>query len=111
MNVRPGPTPHFASRRMVLAGLGAATLFPVLAACGAEEPSEQAADDVAAAAEVELPTYAEQTAVTPDIPGRNGSTPGYTTYPADLPQTVELSLIHISEPTRRLRGSRMPSSA
>ena len=25
--------------------------------------------------------------------------------------TVKLSLIHISEPTRRLRGSRMPSSA
>ena len=24
---------------------------------------------------------------------------------------IELSLIHISEPTRRLRGSRMPSSA
>ena len=26
-------------------------------------------------------------------------------------KTSELSLIHISEPTRRLRGSRMPSSA
>ena len=28
-----------------------------------------------------------------------------------LTQAVGLSLIHISEPTRRLRGSRMPSSA
>ena len=27
------------------------------------------------------------------------------------PEDVWLSLIHISEPTRRLRGSRMPSSA
>ena len=27
------------------------------------------------------------------------------------PPAVTLSLIHISEPTRRLRGSRMPSSA
>ena len=26
-------------------------------------------------------------------------------------EALELSLIHISEPTRRLRGSRMPSSA
>ena len=26
-------------------------------------------------------------------------------------KTLNLSLIHISEPTRRLRGSRMPSSA
>ena len=26
-------------------------------------------------------------------------------------QLLDLSLIHISEPTRRLRGSRMPSSA
>ena len=29
----------------------------------------------------------------------------------DLPASFVLSLIHISEPTRRLRGSRMPSSA
>ena len=28
-----------------------------------------------------------------------------------LEQVTKLSLIHISEPTRRLRGSRMPSSA
>ena len=30
---------------------------------------------------------------------------------ASLSMGVVLSLIHISEPTRRLRGSRMPSSA
>ena len=28
-----------------------------------------------------------------------------------LPAVVQLSLIHISEPTRRTSGSRMPSSA
>ena len=31
--------------------------------------------------------------------------------PLPIAELVELSLIHISEPTRRLRGSRMPSSA
>ena len=31
--------------------------------------------------------------------------------PADFAASMDLSLIHISEPTRRLRGSRMPSSA
>ena len=29
----------------------------------------------------------------------------------DFTDVLDLSLIHISEPTRRLRGSRMPSSA
>ena len=29
----------------------------------------------------------------------------------EIVEPFELSLIHISEPTRRLRGSRMPSSA
>ena len=31
--------------------------------------------------------------------------------PRYLQEVLDLSLIHISEPTRRLRGSRMPSSA
>ena len=31
--------------------------------------------------------------------------------PQQTSQLMNLSLIHISEPTRRLRGSRMPSSA
>ena len=31
--------------------------------------------------------------------------------PVAVATVIELSLIHISEPTRRLRGSRMPSSA
>ena len=34
-----------------------------------------------------------------------------TAIAAALTQDLCLSLIHISEPTRRLRGSRMPSSA
>ena len=35
------------------------------------------------------------------------------TKPDSIPShfEIDLSLIHISEPTRRLRGSRMPSSA
>ena len=42
--------------------------------------------------------------------------PGILTFGADQPvyppwYLGDLSLIHISEPTRRLRGSRMPSSA
>lgn len=89
MNDRPGLNRLLTSRRMVLGGLGVAALFPALAACGGKDPSEQAADDVAANTEVELPAFTEQTAVTPDIPGKNGSTPGYTSYPGDLPQTVE----------------------
>ena len=36
---------------------------------------------------------------------------GPARYNAAKAQAYELSLIHISEPTRRLRGSRMPSSA
>ena len=50
-----------------------------------------------------------------------GKEQGYLTYAEindQLPESVtesdqidDLSLIHISEPTRRLRGSRMPSSA
>ena len=40
-----------------------------LAACGGGDPAEKAAEDVASNAEVELPTYTEQTAVEPDIPG------------------------------------------
>ena len=79
------PTP----RRSVLAGMGLAAVFPALAACGGQDPADQAAEDVAAGTDVELPEFTEQTAVTPDIPGQNGSTPGYTTYPEDLPQTVE----------------------
>ena len=37
--------------------------------------------------------------------------PTISVEPPRTPQQMELSLIHISEPTRRLRGSRMPSSA
>ena len=66
-----------------------------------------------------------------DAPRDGGQTPAPGTFPADGAPTAEadtaevrwghlqascrlvedLSLIHISEPTRRLRGSRMPSSA
>ena len=36
---------------------------------------------------------------------------GLHTTNADVPVTVQLSLIHISEPTRLVHSSRMPSSA
>lgn len=89
MNHLVDPERFTPSRRALLGALGVSAAFPALAACGSSDPKEQAADDVAANAEVELPTYIEQTAVEPDIPGQNGSTPGYTTYPQDLPETVE----------------------
>ncbi len=89
MNDLVDPQRFTPSRRALLGALGIGAAFPALAACGSSDPKEQAADDVAANAEVELPTYIEQTAVEPDIPGQNGSTPGYTTYPQDLPETVE----------------------
>ncbi|PZP15531.1 MAG: sugar ABC transporter substrate-binding protein [Brachybacterium faecium] len=89
MNDLADPRRFTPSRRALLGALGIGAAFPALAACGGGDPKEEAAEDVAANAEVELPTYTEQTAVEPDIPGQNGSTPGYTTYPQDLPQTVE----------------------
>ena len=56
-----------------------------------------------------------------DEHGASSNFLGYHGYPATVCTSVndevvhgipgELSLIHISEPTRRLRGSRMPSSA
>lgn len=88
MTTRHDAIRRFTTRRAVLSGMGVAAAFPMLAACGGEDPSEQAAGDVAAGEGVELPTFTEQTAVTPDIPGRHGSTPGYTSYPSDLPATV-----------------------
>src|SRR5699024_3896286 len=77
------------SRRALLGALGMTAAFPVLAACGGADPAEKASEDVAANAEVQLPAHTEQTAVTPDIPSKNGSTPGYISYPEDLPQTVD----------------------
>ncbi|HEX7350911.1 sugar ABC transporter substrate-binding protein [Brachybacterium sp.] len=89
MSTRFGSSRRYTSRRALLGGVGLAALFPALVACGGEAPAERAANDVAANSEVQLPTYVEETAVTPDIPGKNGSTPGYTTYPEELPQTVD----------------------
>ena len=46
------------------------------------------------------------------LAGRGGSFGNYALIGILLINTLlSLSLIHISEPTRRLRGSRMPSSA
>ena len=54
------------------------------------EPAQRLADASLPGTQAELPAY-----------DRSGLSTGI----------VHLSLIHISEPTRRLRGSRMPSSA
>lgn len=89
MNHLVDPERFTPSRRALLGALGVSAAFPALAACGGGDPAEKAAEDVASNAEVELPTYTEQKAVEPDIPGENGSTPGYTSYPEDLPQTVD----------------------
>lgn len=89
MNDLVDPERFTPSRRALLGALGIGAAFPALAACGGSDPAEQAAEDVASNAEVELPTRTEQTAVEPDIPGQNGSTPGYTSYPEELPQSVD----------------------
>ena len=45
------------------------------------------------------------------LPPHPGPVAAAEFYNADIGLILLLSLIHISEPTRRLRGSRMPSSA
>ena len=83
--------PRTARRRTVLGGLTAAAVAPfALASCGgAADPTEQASSAGVTGIKDILPTYVEQVAVEPDIPSENGSTPGYLTYPTELPQTVD----------------------
>ncbi|MCS6711797.1 extracellular solute-binding protein [Brachybacterium sp. EF45031] len=83
----PAPQPG-ASRRLVLGGLAG---LPLLAACGGGTNSaDQAQQNAPEVEEAALPAYTENTtAPTPDIPGKDGSTPGYTSYPAERPTTVE----------------------
>ena len=51
-------------------------------------------------------------ALTVDVVDSAGKKTGSVELPAEVfDAPLNLSLIHISEPTRRLRGSRMPSSA
>lgn len=76
------------SRRMILGATGPALALPILAACGGSDPSEQASEAVATDTSKILPTRTEQQPVAPQIEGVDGSTPGYTEYPKELPQTV-----------------------
>ena len=77
------------SRRAVLGAGTALGALPILASCGGSDPSEQAAGSVVVDDAAILPAYTQTQPVPPDIPGTDGSTPGYTTYPSDLPQTVD----------------------
>lgn len=83
--IAPSVTP---SRRTILGIAGPALTLPVLAACGGSDPAKQASDAVPTDPAAILPARGEQQPVAPQIPGANGSTPGYTEYPAELPQTV-----------------------
>ncbi|WP_432534766.1 extracellular solute-binding protein [Kineococcus arenarius] len=88
---RPGP-----ARRSVLgtvaAGTALAALPGGLAACtsseGAGAPPLEGPLSEAELAAV-LPAYQPLTLVEPDIPGVDGSTPGYTTMPATLVKAVD----------------------
>lgn len=82
--------PIVPSRRSILGGLTAAAVGPfALAACSAPDPAQQASQAAPTGLDAILPAHIPQTAVTPDIAGENGSTPGYLSYPAELPQTVD----------------------
>ena len=61
--------------------------------------------DLDAALLTDLPSDDEMTGLMIDHAELLGWSQGFD------PEDRDLSLIHISEPTRRLRGSRMPSSA
>ena len=56
-------------------------------------------------------SVAEVQGSTPDTDESRRRLGSYLTFTAAHVNVITLSLIHISEPTRRLRGSRMPSSA
>lgn len=80
------------SRRTFLSitgALGAAGLTGVLSGCVAGDPTSLAEANFPADVSALLPTYVPLDAVPPDIEGEHGSTPGYTTYPADRPRTVD----------------------
>lgn len=76
------------SRRALLGALGAAAAVPALGACNPADPSQQASSGVSKDDAKILPKRTERQPVKPDIPSTDGSTPGYTTYPKERPQTV-----------------------
>ncbi|WP_432542049.1 extracellular solute-binding protein [Kineococcus sp. SYSU DK002] len=92
---RPAPERRGPARRSVLGSVAAgAALVAVPGALGACTSQEQAASrqegplseaDLAAV----LPTYKALTLAEPDIPGVDGSTPGYTTVPTALVKSVQ----------------------
>ncbi len=76
------------SRRHFLAAAGAFGATG-LAGCVAGDPTSLAEANFPSDVSSLLPRYAPIEAITPDIEGVNGSTPGYTRYPSDRPRTVD----------------------
>jgi putative aldouronate transport system substrate-binding protein len=66
---------------------GAVAAQPLLAACGHAGSGGSGATSKSALAQI-LPDYVPGSGVKPDIPGVNGSDPGFTSYPANLVHTV-----------------------
>ncbi len=89
-------THPFVSRRSFLRGAGGAAILaagagPLLAGCGnGVDPEEAQRKAVAANRRVKMPTFVAYSGVEPDLPGEYGYIrPGFFTYPADRPKSVE----------------------
>jgi putative aldouronate transport system substrate-binding protein len=65
---------------------GAVAAGPLLAGCGSSGAKTGTTSQ--SALQKILPTYVPQNAVTPDIPGVRGSSPGFLRYPTNLVKTV-----------------------
>ncbi|MDO5661523.1 MAG: extracellular solute-binding protein [Brachybacterium sp.] len=86
MPIDPTPRLPRLGRRGLLGATGALAMTSLAVGCRTEGAG--GSDPAAVTDSDNLPTHVPRDAVEPDIPGENGSTPGYLTYPEDRPETV-----------------------